>query len=458
MILAAALAMSLSGPPAPACQRCPEGVAIIFAVINTPQAEWQRAELSGALDLVVAMAPGRWRGAVVAYDDGGARLVAPLGSSEATIRAALNSPRSSWSWRGRARDAARLVEVEAGLAGAVPCKVTVFAAYTKSHYAVMREELLGAAALLTGRVIITCPVDPGNWSCRDPEPEMARSRRLFVVYPAAGRVAGEVYEQLSDIQRGSPVVECSTLTPTPTTQPTPRPPSATATRAASATPTPTRTASPAPRPVAIYIPFADRLECHPGRDTADVVLVLDMSTSMRRLTSAGRSKMLAALDAAREFVGLLGPGDRAAVAGFNDIAWPAIGLTGDHEVLARALDSLPARTAEGTRLDLALIEGGLLAAGARARPVVILLTDGLPNRVPVGPRGTQEETVLAAASAVKGEGARVFTIALGTTGDIDQGLMRAVASGSQDAYTAADGEALAGIYRAIASRISGRCP
>lgn len=457
MILAASLALALAGPPAPACQTCPEGVAIIFAVVDTPQAEWQRAELARALDVVIAAAPGRWRGAVVSYNDGGAHLAAPLGSSEAAIRAALNAPRSSWSWRGHAQEAAHLVVDELARVGPSPCRVVVFGAYTKSHIATMRQELLGAAALLPTKAIYTCPVDPGRWSCRQPEPEMAHSPRRFIIYPEADRVAAEVYEELSDLARGSPVVECNTLTPTPTTQPTP---TATATfrtpptRTATAVPTRTPTA----RPRAIYLPFVDRLECRPERVMVDAVLVLDMSTSMFRLTSAGRSKMLAALDAAGEFVGLLGPRDRAAVAGFNGSAWTAAELTGDRAVLLVAIDGLPARAAEGTRLDLALLEGGRLAAGARGRPVVILLTDGLPNRVPFGPGGSQEGTVMAAAAAVKGAGARVFTIALGTDDDIDRPLMAAIASGAGDAYVATDGETLAGIYRAIAGRITGACP
>lgn len=457
MILAASLALALAGPPAPACQTCPEGVAIIFAVVDTPQAEWQRAELSRALDVVVATAPGRWRGAVIAYNDGGAHLVAPLGSSEAAIRSALNAPHSSWSWRGHARQAAQLVVDELAQAGPTPCRLVVFGAYTKSHITTMRQELLGAAALLPTKAIYTCPVDPGRWSCRQPEPEMASSPRRFIVYPEADRVAAEVYEELSDLARGSPVVECNTLTPTPTTQPTP---TATATfrtpPTRAATPVPSRT--PTARPQAIYLPFADRLECRPERIVVDVVLVLDMSTSMFRPTSAGRSKMLAALDAASEFVGLLGPGDRAAVVGFNGSAWTAAELTGDRSAIRAAIDGLPSRAAEGTRLDLALGEGGRLTAGARGRPVLVLLTDGLPNRVPFGPGGSQEQTVLAAAAAVKGAGARVFTIALGTDDDIDRALMSAVASSTGDSYIVTDGETLAGIYRAIAGRIAGACP
>lgn len=455
MILAAILSLALAAPPAPqqACAPCSEGASIVFVLVDADQAGWEVAESSAALDAVIALSPRRWRAAVVTYSDGWARLGAPMGSDVVAVRTALNSVRSVYSIRGHAVEAARLAVAEMDKVPATPCRVMVFFGVTKDHVTSMRAELLNAAAILRRQgapTIIGCPAIPGRWYCHGPEPEMADSARRFIVADTKGAIAAEVHNILSDTLRGQPVVECSTLTPTPTIQPTPRPPTAIPTR------TPTRTPTATPTRSAIYLPFADRLECHPGRTVVDVVLVLDMSTSMLRLTSAGRSKMMAAIDAAREFVGLLGPGDRAAVAGFNGSAWTASYMSGDMAAVLDAIDGLPARAAEGTRLDLALEQAGRLVAGGR--PVVILLTDGLPNRVPFPPGGSQEQTILAAAAQVKGTGARVFTIALGTDSDIDRPLMAEIASSAADAYVAVDGEVLAGIYRTIASRISGACP
>ncbi len=198
---------------------------------------------------------------------------------------------------------------------------------------------------------------------------------------------------------------------------------------------------------------------------ADVVLVLDMSTSMLRTTSAGRTKQAAAIEAGQVFVAELdvevdgwGRQDQAAVVGFNDTAWREVPLSGDRAALEAGLQRLPLRTAEGTRLDLALEEGQrTLEAGPRLPEnggVLILLTDGLPNRVPVGPGGTQEETVLAAAAAAKARGTRVYTIGLGATTDIDAELLKAAASAPDMFYYAPDGEDLAQIYREIAGRLS----
>ena len=263
-----------------------------------------------------------------------------------------------------------------------------------------------------------------------------------------------------------------TMTPRPTATITPPPdtPTATATR----TPTPTATATPTPLPLPVYLPLALHQTCSEERIHADVVLVIDLSTSMNRLTRDGRRKLDAALAAAGDFVNRLDlagagatPRDRVAIAGFNDEAWIARPLGGDAGAARAALTGLPARQAEGTRLDRAFRIGAAALAGARpagaATPVLVLLTDGLPNRVPFGPGSShpecpkQECTVLLAASEAKSAGARVFTIGLGERDDVLRALLRDAASAPTDYFFAPDGEDLAAIYGRIARRIE-RCP
>lgn len=204
--------------------------------------------------------------------------------------------------------------------------------------------------------------------------------------------------------------------------------------------------------------------CVPDELHADVVLVIDMSTSMHRETRSGRTKHEAALEAARGFAGQLdleldgwGRQDQLGVVGFNDVAWTAIGLSSDGPAIEGAIGGLLGRVAEGTRLDLALAEGqAVLGKGPRLQPnvpVVVLLTDGLPNRVPVGPGGTQEETVLAVAAAVKAKGTQVYAIGLGEADDVLRPLLEGVASRPDMYRYAPDGEDLAAIYREIAGRL-----
>jgi hypothetical protein len=87
--------------------------------------------------------------------------------------------------------------------------------------------------------------------------------------------------------------------------------------------------------------------------------------------------------------------------------------------------------------------------------VLIVLTDGLPNRVPTPVAGgSQEDTVLAMARWAKSRGSKVYTVGLGAPEDIDETLLAECASEPGLFYYAPDGEDLARIYREIAGRIS----
>jgi fibro-slime domain-containing protein len=252
-----------------------------------------------------------------------------------------------------------------------------------------------------------------------------------------------------------------TETSTPSTTPSPTP-TATATAPPTSTtaPTPPPTATPAKR----YLPFAGRAACQDRR--VDLVLVVDASTSMRADGGDGRSKIAAATHAAGQLVSALAlagdgeaRGDRAALVGFNGAAWIAQPLTGRRALLAEALAGLPPRVAEGTRLDLALWtarEAALAGGAGRDRlPVVVLLTDGLPSQVPLGPDGTMASTVLAAADAAKQDGLRLYTIGLGRPGELDPDLLRGVASDPSMFRHAPDAGQLGAIYAELAEIV--RC-
>jgi hypothetical protein len=226
--------------------------------------------------------------------------------------------------------------------------------------------------------------------------------------------------------------------PTPTVPVTEPPPSPTPTDTLPP-PTPTDTPvvptltpvppspTPTPKPGPIYLPILLReAPCKVEWTYGDVALVFDLSTTMRLTTASDQPKIDAVLRAARYFVGLMefdpqpgGKYDQVAVAGFNDTAWVQLPLGHDRQAVERALSELPGRIAEGTRLDLAF-QVGAAALPAERRlagnlPVMIVLTDGLPNQVPPAGDGTMETTVLQAAAAAKAEGIRVYTIGVGST-------------------------------------------
>jgi Mg-chelatase subunit ChlD len=253
-------------------------------------------------------------------------------------------------------------------------------------------------------------------------------------------------------------VEGECEVPTPTFTPT-------------ATVVPTQTPIPptsTPEPEPIYIPITLSEACSDRAARSDVALVVDLSTSMNRPTRDGRTKLRATMDAVHVFVDLMDLGkddvaldDRVAIVGFNRDAWIETGLTSDAEAVHAAVERLPERQQEFTRLDLAFQRGAesLLAPETRdptRKMVLVVLTDGLPNQVPYAEDGTMETTVLRAATAAKDAAIEVYTVGVGQPGDVNDVLLRDCASAPDGFYRAEDAGDLGGIYTAIATSVL--CP
>jgi Mg-chelatase subunit ChlD len=207
-------------------------------------------------------------------------------------------------------------------------------------------------------------------------------------------------------------------------------------------PTATPTAEPTPTPRPIFLPLAMREHCVPRLGGADIVLLIDTSSSMQG------EKILRAKEAAHVFIAQLDlERDQAAVVGFNSSTRIASPLTSNRRLLETAVDGL--RTESGTRIDTALWTAvGLLAGpnrNTKNRPAVILLSDGAHT----GPSGA----VLQAAAEARRQGARIYTVALGA--GVDATLLAAVADPGR-AYVAAQGADLAAIYGELATVIP--CP
>ncbi|MFN2252074.1 MAG: vWA domain-containing protein [Anaerolineae bacterium] len=243
----------------------------------------------------------------------------------------------------------------------------------------------------------------------------------------------------------------------------------TATRtAATATPTASGTPTRAPEVRVIYLPIADRRHCWEAEVFSDVALVLDISTSMGRPTSRGRTKLAATIEAAGWFATHMpyltprqdGRGSQIGIVGFNDTAWIEQELTHDLGLILAGLERLQHKTIDGTRLDLAVERGAEAVSGtpheAGNQQVVVLLTDGLPNRVPRAEDGRMTTTVLAAAQAAKDDGVLVITIALGEPEDTNRELLEAMATRPEMYYYMPDAEDLESVYAAIHARVA--CP
>jgi len=252
----------------------------------------------------------------------------------------------------------------------------------------------------------------------------------------------------------------ATPTVTPSATPTNTPaPSATATSTATPTSTPTVTPSPTalpsstPPPAPIYLPLALRERCDPKHERADIVLVMDTSSSMsgRKLTDA-KSAALAftelldlADDAGEEHDR---DGDQVSVVRFDSEAELVLGLTGDRRAARAAIQGLRVRRGthidKGLRLALAELRSERRRAGNTA--VAVLLTDGMHNGVP--------DAELAAADELRAAGVRLYTIGLGE--DADHQRLKVMAGDSARYYYAPDSGQLLRIYGEIARDI--QCP
>lgn len=308
--------------------------------------------------------------------------------------------------------------------------------------------------MLIGTVPLPRSLDPGAWD------------DLSVVWRSAPVGVTEVYAVADDDGKGQgqanecdetnnthyqPIAVRPTATPLETATPTPTdtPPPATHTATATATPTardtataapPTASASPTPLPRPVYLPLMLRERFVPKRRHADVVLVIDASSSM---TGA---KLAAAKAAAAAFVAAMRlPEDQVAVVGFNRDAVLAVVLTGDGAAVNAAIDGIQSRP--GTRIDkgieLALTE--LAGAGHRPAnaPVMVVVSDGQQLELPAS----------AAASAERARQQGVVVYAIGLGADVAAAFLTELAGDPSRYFFAPEPAQLTQVYLDIAAVI-----
>lgn len=221
-----------------------------------------------------------------------------------------------------------------------------------------------------------------------------------------------------------------------------------------AVPTVTATASPppppSPTPAPIYLPAYAAGSCLPGRDRLAVLLLMDASTSMLEAVAPGRpdTKMDAAREAARGLLDRLRmPPDQGAIAWFNLEAGIPQTLTSDRGALDRALAGL--RNRQYTRLDRGVARARKeLLSGRRIPghlPVMVVLTDGRANPVPVS-------AAVAEAGVAKAAGITVFTVGLGPA--VEEQALMAMAT-APDYYAHASGaEDLPAVFGRIGASLA----
>ena len=144
----------------------------------------------------------------------------------------------------------------------------------------------------------------------------------------------------------------------------------------------------------------------------DIVIVLDASDSMRAEDFTPDHRLQAAKQSINTFIEGRAS-DRVGLVGFASVASTRCPLTLDHEMLLQLLEEVDfaPRNESGTAIGMGLATAvnRLRDSDARSR-VVVLLTDGANNEGQIGPE--------AAAAAAKALGVRVYTIGVGSTGQV----------------------------------------
>jgi Ca-activated chloride channel family protein len=196
----------------------------------------------------------------------------------------------------------------------------------------------------------------------------------------------------------------------------------------------------------------------------DVVVALDVSSSMRAEDFKPHNRLEVARRTVREFVDGR-PQDRLGLVVFAGLATTRSPLTLDHAMLRQMLEEVTfaPREQDGTAIGmgLAVAVHRLRQSDAKSK-VVVLVTDGRNNKGQIGPE--------AAAEAARALGVRVHTIGVGTEGeapipmdfgplgrrymmqrvDLDEPLLRHVASATGGRYfRATDAQGLAQIFATI---------
>ncbi len=231
----------------------------------------------------------------------------------------------------------------------------------------------------------------------------------------------------------------------------PQTPLPSVTSTATDTPTPSATRTSLPAPSVLHLPIALVESCQPTQRNVDVSLAIDASSSMGSPTASGRSKLAAAVSAAKRLLAALEleRGDRAGLVLFNETVTLELPLGSRRSEIDAALDA--AAPAPGTCIpcgvETALQQLDQGPQGPDRSRALVLLTDGRSNVRPI-------EEALEHVEAAKRLGVTVFAVGLGD--DVEEAALRKMVSRPSFYFGTLDADALPEIFATIAGEIP--CP
>jgi Mg-chelatase subunit ChlD len=169
---------------------------------------------------------------------------------------------------------------------------------------------------------------------------------------------------------------------------------------------------------------------------ADVVIVLDASTSMEGSKLAAARADVVAFAAAMRF-----PADQVALVAFSELARLELRLAGNPDALIEPLAAVA--PSPGTRIDRGLAEAAAELGGSRHMPgnrsVILLLSDG----------GQVEEPSAARSAAAAARARGIVIYAVGVGADADESILVDIAGGRGQYRFAPTADQMAELYRDI---------
>lgn len=141
----------------------------------------------------------------------------------------------------------------------------------------------------------------------------------------------------------------------------------------------------------------------------DIILSIDVSTSMRAIDFKPKNRLFVAKEEAKNFIDSR-PGDRIGLVIFGGESYTQCPLTIDHNILIKLLDQIKTGMVEdGTAIGMGLATSINRLRDSKAKSkVIILLTDGRNNAGEMDP--------ITAANLAKELGIKIYTIAVGKEG------------------------------------------
>ncbi|PIS39075.1 MAG: hypothetical protein COT34_00345 [Candidatus Nealsonbacteria bacterium CG08_land_8_20_14_0_20_43_11] len=176
-------------------------------------------------------------------------------------------------------------------------------------------------------------------------------------------------------------------------------------------------------------------------------------------TSSSPSKIVSAKTAANSFIDNLGANDQSAIGFFNSQVNIEKQLSSDHLATKSTINGL---VPEGsTNIGDAIVAGaaelGSVRANPKANKVMILLTDGkanLPNGDGLNENPADIQYAIDQAIIAAGANYKIFTIGLGSDGEINETMLRNIATSTGASYYhAPNGNDLGVVYQQIAYEV-----